>query len=395
MDTETNRALQILQTKERTYEDLEWLSRYLYCLEDYRSYAIHLNQIQLLQLCRQMHLEVFEKREVIFLKGDPPSKFYIVISGEVDVYAQTGKDLKLVGKALPGKQLGERGLVRNSPRSLSAYASKLTYMLIITQTEFNKILGVYVFAKLEKARNFVEQFIPQMAKYSHSYRERVAYALHLNEYKRGDLIINKGDISDCLFFIFDGEAAITLESGAKFRKNVVKLGIGTCFAEECIFFGQPNTFTIRVSSEYAIIASVKRQDVISIFPEESIEDLKKNFKLKLQGRNVLIKLANAQEMNKIGEQDTSVFKSASKIARDKLVQYIKRNRPSTPRRIVERSRQKYGLFKNQLEYMRDCSPRRVKNDESGSPKTQRSFTRFNRRQNSEFSYRNDADSLTF
>ncbi|CAG9332486.1 unnamed protein product [Blepharisma stoltei] len=362
MDLELPRAIEILQNKDRTYDDLEWLSRYLYCLEDYRSYAVHLNQVSLLQLCRQMSLEVYEKKETIFQKGDPPNKFFLILTGEVDVFAQHGKDLKLIGKATVGKQLGERGLVRNLPRSLTACASKHTNMIMIPQEDFNRILGVYVFAKLEKARHFVEQFIPHVGKYSHSFKERVAYSLHFDDCKRGDLIISKGDLSEQLYFIFDGEAAITIESGVKYRKNVVKLGVGTCFNEECIFFGQPSSFTIRVSSEYAVIASFKKQDVFSLFPEETIEDLKKNFKLKLQGRNMLIRLASQQEINKVSEQDTNQFKLASKQARDKLLLYIKRNKPSTPRRIVETSRRRYGSFKTKLEFMRDCSPNRVREE---------------------------------
>ena len=178
----------------------------------------------------------------------------------------------------------------------------------------------------------------------------------INEYKRGEVVINKDEIAEKLHFVYDGEAAVSVDFENKL-KNIVRLVKGMCFGEECTLLGKPSFFTIRISSERALIASIDRADMF-LLPDETIAALKKNLQTKVASRKSLLKIPRQKIVNAT-QSNSPAFKSANRQARQKLVTYILRNRPCTPKRILNISRIKNKAYKDQLEFLRDCSPSRV------------------------------------
>ena len=202
----------------------------------------------------------------------------------------------------------------------------------------------------------MHNFIPLIAPYSWNFKEKVGYGLTLTEFKRGETIVEKGLIDDKLYFVFEGEVAIAEEIDNRTR-NVIKLGLGSSLAEECTLMGKGSFYCIKVSSERAVIASMKKQDIFHL-PDETLARLKSNLYQKVNSRSSLI-TGNSRKKS-ISGNASPAFKSANRQAREKLMSYILRNRPCTPKRILNISRIRNQQFKDQLQSLRDCSPRRLR-----------------------------------
>ena len=225
------------------------------------------------------------------------------------------------------------------------------------RNDFISLLGDQLNTRLTILRTFANSCLPHLNTYSLNFKEKIGYSLILTEYKRGDVIISKDVNYRELCFVFEGEAAVSIEENSKF-KNVVKIGAGMCFAEECALLGKPSLFTIRISSERAIIAKIQQADIAHL-PDETIEALKKNLQDKIKSRTILLS-PTKRYTNNFSENNSPKFVSANRQAREKLMTYILRNRPSTPKRILNLSRIKNQKFKDKLQDLRDCSPRRLR-----------------------------------
>lgn len=354
---ENGKALNLLKNNDKTYEDLEWLSIFLLCLEDYRNYAKNLSQVLTIQLVRSLSLTYLTKRQHLFKKGDHASTWYIVFEGELDLYHTVGSENKIINQISKGKQIGEREILRQKAYSCSCIPNTNTCLISLPQKDFISLLGDQLNNRLIIIRNFVHCYIPNLDSYSWNFKEKVGYLFSLSEYKRGETVINKDFLDDKLHFVYDGEAAICVEYENR-MKNVVKLGKGMCFAEECALMNKPCMFNIRISSERAIIASIKRSDLMML-PDEALVLLKKNLQDKIQSRKILLVNSN-KPRNSFSNNGSPLFKSANRQAREKLMNYIQRNKPCTPKRILNLSRLKNKYYKERLETLRDCSPKRLK-----------------------------------
>lgn len=349
------KAIYILKSSERSYEDLEWLSIYLLGFKDYNNYVKNLSQVLSIQLARKLSIAQYFRNQTVFEKGDYAQNWLVVFQGELKLLYPTGGEKKIVSKVLKGTQIGEREILRNKKYSLTCVPHKFTYLISLPSLDFINILGDQLDQRLTTLKNFTDSYIPNMHSYSSMFKEKIGYLLVLDEYKRGEIVINKDSLHDFLYFVFEGEAAVSVEIDNKY-KNLVKLGTGMCFAEECAFMGKPSLFTIRISSERAIIASLHKSKLSSL-PEDTIATLKKNLQDKITTRKTLLKINRSS--NSYSINNSPEFKSANRQAREKLMTYILRNRPITPKRVLQLSRIKHKNFKDQLQMLRDCSPKRL------------------------------------
>jgi CRP-like cAMP-binding protein len=354
---DNEKAITLLKTSDQSYEDLEWLSIFLLCLEDYRNYAKNLSQVLLIQLVRNLSITTLSKRQHLFKKGDHATTWYVVFEGELELYHTVGSENKIVNHIPKGKQVGEREILRHKAYNLSCIPNKTTWLLSLPQKEFISLLGDQLNNRLLIIRNFVHSYLPNLESYSWNYKEKIGYLFSLSEYKRGETVINKDFQDDKLYFVYEGEAAICVDFENR-MKNVVKLGKGMCFAEECALMGKPCMFNIRISSERAVIASIRRMDLMML-PDETIATLKKNLQDKIKSRRTLLDGGNLPR-GVYSTDGSPMFKSANRQAREKLMKYILRNKPCTPKRILNISRVRNKQYKEFLEVLRDCSPRRMK-----------------------------------
>ncbi len=86
----------------------------------------------------------FLKDEVIFYQDSIGSQVYLVLNGSIGIY----QDNKEIAKLGEGEIVGEMALLTKQPRSATAKALEDSYMLIFSETTFEKLLTKKVAIRL-------------------------------------------------------------------------------------------------------------------------------------------------------------------------------------------------------------------------------------------------------
>ncbi|MBI3552992.1 MAG: Crp/Fnr family transcriptional regulator [Elusimicrobia bacterium] len=79
--------------------------------------------------------------ENVFTKAQSANQMFVVLSGRIKIFTHSGgKKRKTFAYLDPGDFFGEMALLEGKPRSASAEAVSYTRLLVITYTEFRKLL---------------------------------------------------------------------------------------------------------------------------------------------------------------------------------------------------------------------------------------------------------------
>jgi CRP-like cAMP-binding protein len=309
-----------LQRKTKSTDELDFLITYLNSLPDFRKYLTDKNRDVCRSIVSSMHLEFYQRNSVVFHKGEPSDKFYILLWGCLEaVNVEKNGSLMHFGSVYPGKQVGERGLVRRQPRSLTIRAKEDSYMLALSGDDFQKYLAEDAYVQLERKLQFIEKYFPKINNVTSVHRERIAFNLGYEEYKRNSVLLEKDEMNDTLYFIWEGE--VSLNYSTELSARVVTLGPGNCFGEEGALTHKPNYYNVIVLSERALVYSIKRAD-LKIIPEDTREVWRNNFYLKEKGRRLLmhstIERMKTEKKDSIMQTDVSIYPQASRYAQRRL-----------------------------------------------------------------------------
>ena len=90
---------------------------------------------------KRFHLRKVPEETLLFKGGDPPTSFYMVRNGEVEIFTQNRQGKKVTLALLEsGNIFGEIGLLFGKPRMANAKTTRPTKLLEITQEDFKACL---------------------------------------------------------------------------------------------------------------------------------------------------------------------------------------------------------------------------------------------------------------
>ena len=261
-----NRMISLLSKEVKSNEEVEIIYRYLSQFEDFNKITSKISKIEKQQLLRNLSVKTFSAGEIIFTKGDPINNFYIVLSGLIE-HIITEKGLKIVHTYTTGKQVGDKSYMKQAIRTSHCISATDSALLDISLEIFRELLGEDAHMLLHKKLKFIDLYFPGIKKYSSSNKERIAYMFDVLLFKKGTVIYKQGDIPEIVYFLCDGEVALTNNFCGI---PILKLTPGSCFGEEIVIGGK-NTYTSVVSSEQAILYAMKKNEVLQYIPEETRE----------------------------------------------------------------------------------------------------------------------------
>jgi CRP/FNR family transcriptional regulator, cyclic AMP receptor protein len=92
-------------------------------------------------LAALMRPRVYNREEVIYLRGDPGTAFYVIASGKVKI-ALTSPDGKeiIIRRLGPGDFHGELALLDDQPRSADSIATEQSVLLVLQRNAFRQFL---------------------------------------------------------------------------------------------------------------------------------------------------------------------------------------------------------------------------------------------------------------
>ncbi|MDF2234986.1 putative nucleotidyltransferase substrate binding domain-containing protein [Albimonas sp. CAU 1670] len=92
---------------------------------------------RLVELDRDLRLRGLRPGEDLFLEGQPLDGLYVILSGEIEVYARGGEVVSHRGE---GEAMGERGLLRDGRAMLSARAETEAELLLLPARAFLRLM---------------------------------------------------------------------------------------------------------------------------------------------------------------------------------------------------------------------------------------------------------------
>src|SRR5215471_8807526 len=101
-----------------------------------------LSSAELIGLAALMRPRAYARDEVIYLRGDPGTAFYVIASGRVKIALTSpeGKEL-ILRRLVPGEFHGELALLDDQPRSADAIATDSSVQLVLQRDAFRQFLG--------------------------------------------------------------------------------------------------------------------------------------------------------------------------------------------------------------------------------------------------------------
>jgi CRP-like cAMP-binding protein len=115
-------------------------------------------------LIRNMRLKYIKEDKNLFTKGDPAKFFIFILKGTLNLFAGYSKNPAKFVRALgSGASLGERGIIRREPRSLTCYADEDSVLIQVDANSFRKIMQIAVKEKMERKIAFIRQNFPNGA----------------------------------------------------------------------------------------------------------------------------------------------------------------------------------------------------------------------------------------
>ncbi|OMJ82872.1 hypothetical protein SteCoe_16340 [Stentor coeruleus] len=294
---------------------------------------------QRIKIIDSFSLLEFSAGQVIFRKGDPSSCYYFVLEGVIEAFnEQRDGTIKPVGKITYGKALGEIGILRNQPRSLTCIAKTKGWYLTLRNEEFISLLASHMFKTLDQKIQFIETYFPNVKKLTTVQKQRIAYAMGNFSCSRGQRISTQKEFIQYLCFINEGELIVNLISEKSLKSMTLKLAPGNIIGEECVFFNTSLRYNISVSSEHAHIYTLQKKDLLVLLPPETLELWKSNFKAKVKSRGQFIEgLGQNRQVNDMRNMSFSHFTLASSYAKKRLDLIKKRNEISISTDSEEKS----------------------------------------------------------
>jgi len=200
----------------------------------------HLDESERSDIFDAMFQVKHHAEDVIIQQGDEGDNFYIIDSGEADVYVND----QLVVSISPGGSFGELALIYGTPRAATVKAHTDTQLWAIDRVTYRRILMGSTMRKRKLYESFLEKvsLLESLDKWE---RLTVCDALEACTFEDGEEIVVQGQAGDDFFIIVEGQASVLQ------RRNpdedpieVGKLQQSDYFGEIALVLNRPRAATV-------------------------------------------------------------------------------------------------------------------------------------------------------
>mmetsp|Transcript_7880 Transcript_7880/g.13526 ORF Transcript_7880/g.13526 Transcript_7880/m.13526 type:complete len:245 (+) Transcript_7880:435-1169(+) len=183
--------------------------------------------------------------EVIIKQGDEGDNFYVVDTGDCDVFvSKPGQEPKKVLSCPSGESFGELALMYNAPRAATVIARSPTRLWAVDRITFKLILMDTTIKQRNLYESFLEK-VPILANLSKCERLTIADALRHVKFAGGVEIIREGEPGDTFYIIEEGEVVCTqTPSAGQKPEEVGRLKTGDYFGEVALLTDKPRAATV-------------------------------------------------------------------------------------------------------------------------------------------------------
>lgn len=213
--------------------------------------------------------------EDIIVQGDIGDVFYLIESGDVDVYvAKKGQEAVKVHRYKPWDAFGELAIMYNAPRAATCRAASECKLWALDRVSFKVIVVAAAMQKREQYKGFLQQ-VPILESLTEMEIMTLADSLAEEVFTDGQTICNQGDDGDYFYLIKEGTANCYQKDASGNQKLVASLTPGTYFGEIALLTSKPRQATVKAEGGTLKVLSIDKATFTRIMgPLDSI--LKRN-----------------------------------------------------------------------------------------------------------------------
>jgi len=212
--------------------------------------------------------------EDIITQGDIGDIFYLIESGDVDVYvAKKGQEAIKVHRYKPGDAFGELAIMYNAPRAATCRAASVCKLWALDRVSFKVIVVAAAMQKREQYKGFLQQ-VPILESLTEMEIMTLADSLAEERFEDGQTICNQGDEGDFFYIVKDGEATCFQKDAEGVDKVVANLTAGNYFGEIALLTTKPRQATVKAKGVLKVLSIDKATFMRIMGPMDTI--LKRN-----------------------------------------------------------------------------------------------------------------------
>ena len=308
------------------------------CIEKSKNLKIIFPDSILHEIFKYFHISIYSQNELIYDENSEetnkknPKRILFIVEGSIY------KDDIVVAEK--GKVIGDgffKDIKQNYLNDLKVYPdlialeAEIIPLSQILRIDLNKAKPLNLLSRLEKLRK-----LTLFKHLSEKTLESLASKLKKKKYNEGDIIINEGTITDCLYLISKGRVQLT-----KNGVNIRELESGSCFGENAIFYENSKRTTSVIAMERCEFYVLLRNDFDIILNDQNMKNyLLKKFAL----QDTSINLSDLHYIKFLGK---GKFGSVSLVHNTKNIYAIK----AISRRSVEVQKMLAKYFVNERRVM--------------------------------------------
>eukprot|EP00306_Pavlova_sp_CCMP459_P014145 CAMPEP_0185182870 /NCGR_PEP_ID=MMETSP1140-20130426/1625_1 /TAXON_ID=298111 /ORGANISM="Pavlova sp., Strain CCMP459" /LENGTH=408 /DNA_ID=CAMNT_0027748841 /DNA_START=25 /DNA_END=1251 /DNA_ORIENTATION=+ len=203
-----------------------------------------------------MFEKTYSAGDAIIKQGDQGDNFYIVFSGECEVWLKKDGVETNVLTCGEGDSFGELALLYNAPRAATVKAKTDVTLYAVDRITFKFIMMDTTITKRSTYEGFLEQ-VPLLSSLTKNERQTIADALKPVEYKDGEDIITQGEVGNTFYILEKGNVVCTSMEGGE-KKELKRCSPGDYFGEIALLTNRPRAATVTAEGDVCVLALDRR-----------------------------------------------------------------------------------------------------------------------------------------
>jgi putative peptide zinc metalloprotease protein len=207
-----------------------------------------LSKEQAAVVARHFREEWFDTGAAVVRQGDLGNRFYLIVSGQAEVFAEGSDRAELLATLGPLDYFGERALLQNTPRTATVRAQSRLRVFSLGGADFRKTVAPYVGAdaalraRLDE-RNDLERF-ELFEALGNREKDLLLARFRAENYAAGDQIIREGGPAGDFYCIRSGHVELSRKDGRAEPVHIATLGPGEFFGEVALLVKAPRNATV-------------------------------------------------------------------------------------------------------------------------------------------------------
>ena len=192
--------------------------------------------------------------DTIIQQGDIGDVFYLLETGNVDVYVKKGDaEEAKVHTYKPGDGFGELAIMYNAPRAATCRAQGDVKLWALDRNSFRVIVVAAAMMKREVYQGFLSR-VPILQTLTEMEIMTLADSLAEETHDDGTVICNQGDEGEYFYIIKDGSAICSQVDAEGNDKVVATLTAGNYFGEIALLTTKPRQATVTAQGTLKVLA---------------------------------------------------------------------------------------------------------------------------------------------